>query len=135
MTKEERKELYRAAENARENAYCPYSGISVGAALITADGSIYTGVNIENSAHSPGVCAERSAIFAAIGAGERSFKAIAVAGGRRGDAPLEKFPPCGVCRQVLSEFCDGNFKVIFGEDACEDLSQLLPYSFGKEYTK
>ena len=135
MTIKEQKELYRLADEARKNAYCPYSEISVGAALLTVDGKIYTGVNVENAAHSPGVCAERSAIFAAIGAGEKKFKAIAVAGGRRGEAPLEKFPPCGVCRQVLLEFCDGDFEVIFGTDACENLSQLLPYSFDKEYTK
>ena len=128
-------ELYRLAEEAREKAYCPYSKISVGAALLCESGKIYFGANIENSAYSPSVCAERAAIFSAINAGERKFKAIAVAGGPVGEESKSAFPPCGVCRQVMSEFCGSDFKIIFGSDSEVSFSELLPYGFNEEYLK
>ena len=127
------KELCAAAIKAMENAYVPYSGYRVGAALLTKDGKLYTGCNIENAAYSPTVCAERTAIFKAVSEGEREFAAIAVAGGK--DGKIEgAFPPCGVCRQVMSEFCSSDFTVLMvtGTDTFERhaLSELLPFSFG-----
>ncbi|MGI5898779.1 MAG: cytidine deaminase [Christensenellales bacterium] len=126
--------LMKAALNARENSYAPYSGFAVGAALLCKDGSILTGCNIENAAFSPTVCAERVALFAAVSSGKREFAAIAVAG-----APIEKTPeeacaPCGVCRQVLSEFCSQeSFDVVLGHSAesftVYKLGELLPLAF------
>lgn len=128
-------ELLSLAKAARADAYCPYSGISVGAALLTEDGKIYLGANIENAAFTPTVCAERVAFFKAYSAGERSFSAIAVAGGKAcADADTE-FPPCGVCRQVMAEFCDADFRIIMPSDegaTVRTLSELLPYGFGKD---
>ena len=129
------KDLYDIAESARAYSYCPYSGISVGAALHTEDGRVYLGSNIENSAYSPGVCAERVAIFKAVSEGKRRFKAIAVAGGRVGEPSERAFPPCGVCRQVMEEFCDGDFEIILKDgDSTRSykLSELLPLAFGTE---
>ena len=130
-----KKELYNMACTARERSYSPYSKISVGAALITKSGKIYTGANIENSAYSPSVCAERVAFFSAINAGEREFEAIAVAGGTSGEAPKELFPPCGVCRQVMAEFCSPNFRIILSKEREISFSELLPYSFNEDYLK
>ena len=127
------KELYLRATAAREASYCPYSGISVGAALLCASGKVYTGANIENSAFSPTVCAERVAFFTAIHDGERDFVAIAVAGGERGKAPKPSFPPCGVCRQVMSEFCTKDFKIIFSDGEAVTLKELLPHGFDKDF--
>ena len=129
------KELYDLAASARCSSYSPYSKISVGAALITKSGKIYTGANIENAAYSPSVCAERVALFSAIAAGEREFEAIAVAGGESGKAPKDEFPPCGVCRQVMAEFCSRDFKIILSEDKEISFFELLPYSFNGEYLK
>ncbi len=129
------KELYSLACEAREKSYCPYSSISVGAALLARSGKIYTGTNIENSAFSPSVCAERVAFFSAINAGEREFEAIAIAGGANCKAPNESFPPCGVCRQVMAEFCSGDFKVILSENQVFSFSELLPSGFNKDYIK
>lgn len=125
-------ELCTTAINAMINAYAPYSGYKVGAALLTADGTVYTGCNIENAAYSPSVCAERVAFFNAISHGERNFTAIAVAGGN--DGQIEgAFPPCGVCRQVMAEFCPPEFKVLVvtGTDSFKKytLSELLPEAF------
>lgn len=128
-------ELYRLASDARMASYCPYSKISVGAALLCESGKIYTGANIENSAFSPSVCAERVAFFSALNAGERKFVAIAVAGGRVGESPKKIFSPCGVCRQVMAEFCGSDFKIIFGENTEISFSNLLPYSFDGDYLK
>lgn len=128
----DKKELMRLAREARRASYCPYSGVAVGAALITTEGHVYSGANIENAAFSPSVCAERVALFKAIEAGERSFSAIAVAGGRREMEDTDGFAPCGVCRQVMAEFCDGDFKVLLkdGEKVCEhSLDDLLPLGF------
>lgn len=126
------KKLIRAAMDSKEFAYVPYSNFRVGAAILTADGRIYTGCNIENAAFSPTICAERTAVAKAVSEGCRKFTAIAVTGDK-GDY----LSPCGVCRQVLAEFCDlKNFTVILAnneEDYREmKLEELLPGSFGKE---
>lgn len=124
-------ELMKQAIEARKNAYNPYSGFAVGAALLCSDGSIYTGCNIENVSYSATNCAERTAFFRAVSEGKREFRAIAIAGGAEN---LEICYPCGVCRQVMAEFCGGKgFEVICGvsEDSYEvyQLEELLPKSF------
>ena len=128
-------ELYEIANKARSRAYAPYSRVTVGAALLCASGKIYTGVNIENAAHAPGICAERCAIFEAVANGERDFIKIAVAGGKVGDKPREVFAPCGVCRQVMAEFCGSDFKVIFGNGLERSFAELLPFTFDKDSIK
>ena len=126
--------LIREALKAREMSYSPYSGYCVGAALLTANGQIYTGCNIENAAFSPTNCAERTAFFKAVSEGQRDFCAIAIVGSKKG--PVEHFAwPCGVCRQVMAEFCDPDrFAVItaVSEEKFERrlLKELLPASFG-----
>ena len=124
--------LIKQAVEAMGNAYAPYSGYKVGAALLCADGTVYTGCNIENAAFSPTVCAERTAIFKAVSEGKREFTAIAVCGGKNG-VITGFFPPCGVCRQVLAEFCRADFPVYLigpeGQYRIRTLSQLLPDSF------
>ena len=106
-------ELMERAAEARRMAYAPYSGFAVGAALLTADGRVFTGCNIENAAYTPTNCAERTAFFKAVYDGHRDFKAIAICGGK--DGVIEgQFPPCGVCRQVMSEFCTGDFRILLG---------------------
>lgn len=126
--------LAREALRARENAYCPYSGFAVGAALLCADGSVWRGCNIENAAFTPGCCAERTAIFKAVSEGHRDFIALAVAGGKKEAEKLEPCPPCGVCRQVMREFCSGKFQVILAVSETDykvcTLEELLPKSFG-----
>lgn len=133
LTAGKRRQLAQKALEAMKYSYSPYSGCTVGAALLGANGRIYTGCNIENAAFSPTNCAERTAVFKAVSEGVRSFTAIAVAGGKNGVAEGE-FPPCGVCRQVLMEFCDPQeFKVLLvSENGCREvtLAQLLPYGFG-----
>ena len=127
------KELLLKAVEARSFAYAPYSDHKVGAALIGKNGKVYTGCNVENAAYTPTNCAERTAIFKAVSEGEREFAAIAVVGGI-GDSLSELCAPCGVCRQVLAEFCDGDFKVVMGTPdriVVSSLSELLPHSFGK----
>ncbi len=124
--------LIKAAMQARLKSYAPYSGFNVGAAVLTADGRIFTGCNIENAAFSPTVCAERVAVFSAVAAGCREFSAIAVAGGKTGEE-LDFAYPCGVCRQVLNEFCNKNFKIIVVKSETEykehTLAELLPHGF------
>lgn len=126
-------ELVNLAKEARSHAYVPYSGFSVGAALLCKDGKIYQGCNIENAAFGPTVCAERTAFFKAVYDGERDFEAIAVVGGRAGEEITGLFPPCGVCRQVMREFCDLDFKLFLGREngAFETmtLGEMLPMSF------
>ncbi len=125
------KALLEKAEAARLLAYAPYSHFTVGAALLTADGSIYTGCNIENASYSATVCAERTALFSAIANGKREFAALAISGAPKGSAG-DVCLPCGVCRQVLSEFCPADFPVIVGtSDAFTvyTLGQLLPSGF------
>jgi len=126
-------ELVTCALDAQKNAYAPYSGFCVGAALLTKQGKIYLGCNIENKGFSPTVCAERVAIFKAVSEGETDFEAIAVVGKYK-DGTYKRFcTPCGVCRQVLSEFCAPDFKIICGDGAlgCKayTLGQLLPLAF------
>lgn len=123
-------ELFALAVRARERAYAPYSGYAVGAALLTKDGKVYEGVNIENASFGATNCAERTAIFSAVANGEREFEAIAVAGGRKGEQP-SNCTPCGICRQVLAEFCPPDFKVIL-LDGAHRLDELLPMSFTEE---
>ena len=132
-------ELIRLAEVARGTAYAPYSGYRVGAVLLAASGVVYTGCNIENAAYSPTNCAERTAFFKAISEGEREFVAIAIAGGRDKEVN-EPCPPCGVCRQVMAEFCaPENFLIYIsrghGQFDSYTLGQLLPESFGKNKLK
>lgn len=126
------KELCKAAIDAMKNAYVPYSGYRVGAALMTEDGKLFTGCNIENAAYTPTVCAERTAFFNAISSGERDFAAIAVAGGKDGIIS-GAFPPCGVCRQVMAEVCSPDFTVLVvtGEESHKkySLNELLPEAF------
>ena len=127
-------ELMKLAKDARELSYSPYSGVTVGAALLTASGKVYVGANIENAAFSPTICAERVAIFKAVSEGERDFAKIAIAGGRQGKKSAEKFAPCGVCRQVMREFCDTDFEIILehGDGVISyTLGELLPESFEK----
>ncbi|MBR3146618.1 MAG: cytidine deaminase [Eubacterium sp.] len=123
------KVLFRKALRVSENAYSPYSGIAVGAALMTVHGKIFTGVNVENSSYGAGICAERTACVKAVSEGETEFKAIAVA------SPEGKMSPCGICRQFLYEFSP-DMDVITGEDAdhleCVRLSGLLPDGFRLE---
>ena len=129
------KELVKLANVARERSYCPYSNYSVGAALLTKDGKVYTGANIENASYTPTVCAERVALFTAVHAGERDFEAIAIVGGPLGKPAVTPATPCGVCRQVLSEFADSSLRVLVGtaeEIISFTLGELLPHSFGKE---
>ncbi|MBR4017539.1 MAG: cytidine deaminase [Oscillospiraceae bacterium] len=128
-------QLIDLAKEAMTHAYVPYSGYKVGAALLCADGTVYQGCNIENAAYGPTNCAERTAIFKAVYDGHRDFAAIAVCGGKDG-VITGAFPPCGVCRQVMREFCRDDFWVyIVGpEDTYETLTlaQLLPHSFQAE---
>lgn len=129
MTKQE---LMALAIEAMDHAYVPYSGYRVGAALLTKDGRVYQGCNIENASYTPTVCAERSAFFKAVYDGVRDFSEIAVVGGKDG-VITGFFPPCGVCRQVMREFCEDDFLIHMGgadgEIKSVPLSELLPYSF------
>ncbi len=127
------KELLHEAVEARKKTYSPFSGFGVGAALLTKDGMVYTGCNIENSAFTPTCCAERTAFFKAVSEGKREFIRIAVAGGYMGK-PLERIVPCGVCLQVMMEFCDPQkFELVLAlseEDyEVRRLAELLPYGF------
>lgn len=131
-----REALCAAAIEAMGKAYAPYSGYKVGAALLTTDGKVYTGCNIENASYTPTVCAERTAIFKAVSEGERDFAMLAVCGGKDGQI-TGAFPPCGVCRQVMAEFCpkDMPILIVSGEDAytAVSLGELLPYAFDTTY--
>lgn len=125
--------LMRLATEARKNAYAPYSDFRVGAALLTTDGRVYTGCNIENAAYTPTNCAERTAFFKAVSEGVRDFEAIAIVGGK-GDAVSALCAPCGVCRQVMAEFCASDFRVILGNaehHRVYTLAELFPLSFSK----
>ena len=124
--------LIDLAKEAMMHAYAPYSGFYVGAALLCADGTVYQGCNIENAAYGPTNCAERTAFFKAVYDGHREFTAIAVVGGKEG--VIEgAFPPCGVCRQVMAEFCGADFPVYLaganGVWEKKTLAELLPLSF------
>ena len=123
--------LVELAIQAMEKAYAPYSGFKVGAALLCADGTVYQGCNIENASYSPTNCAERTAFFKAIYDGHRDFTAIAVCGGKDGEI-TGYFPPCGVCRQVMREFCRDDFVIYMvgpsGQNEKVTLAELLPHS-------
>ncbi len=124
-------ELMDMAQEAMTRAYAPYSGFRVGAALLCADGTVYTGCNIENASYTPTVCAERTAVFKAVSEGKGDFTAIAVCGGKDGTIS-GLCPPCGVCRQVLREFCRDDFVVYLTDGEAiktYTLAQLLPLSF------
>lgn len=129
------KRLIELALSAREKSYCPYSGFAVGAALLCQDGTIYTGCNIESSAHTPTICAERTALFKAVSEGKRDFICMAVAGGHQSADVLPITTPCGVCRQVMMEFCNPQTFLVFCASSPDNykaytLAQLLPKSFG-----
>lgn len=128
------KELIAEAKKARERAYCPYSHHSVGAALLTKKGKIYHGCNVENSAYGPTNCAERTAFFTAVCDGEREFSKIAIVGGMDDTDGSKPCAPCGVCRQVMAEFCDPKeFRIILAngdEEPLEfTLEEMLPMGF------
>ena len=131
--------LCKKAIEARESAYAPYSNYAVGAALFTKSGKVYTGCNVENSAFSPTCCAERTAFFKAISEGEREFVKIAIAGGKIGDKLNESISPCGVCRQVMSEFCGKDFQILLVINGIEykevTLGELLPHAFSEDNIK
>ena len=125
-------ELIREAYEAKKAAYTPYSGFAVGAALLTKSGKVYRGCNIENAAYSPTNCAERTAFFKAISEGDKDFAAIAIVG-NDADTPIGEgdfCPPCGVCRQVMTEFCQRDFEIILARDYDDykvyTLAELMP---------
>ena len=133
MTGEEIKNLINAASAARMNAYAPYSGFYVGCAVMTSDGVIYTGANVENSSYPVGICAERSAFAAAVSAGEHNFAGAAIVGGKGSSLSEHYCFPCGMCRQFIAEFCKEDFPLILARSE-EDyqihtLSELLPNTF------
>ena len=126
------KKLVNEAFNMLNFSYAPYSHFHVGAALLTADGHIFTGCNVENAAYGPSNCAERTAVFKAVSEGYKDFSAIAIVGGQNGKV-TEFCSPCGVCRQVLAEFCNKDFEIILADRPDNwkifTLGQLLPESF------
>lgn len=128
-------DLVKIAFEAMEKAYSPYSHCKVGAALLTSEGKVYTGCNVENASYGATNCAERTAFFKAISEGEREFSKIAIVGGVEG-VVTNMFMPCGVCRQVMDEFCDRDFEVLVAKDRENfeifTLSQLLPLSFDEK---
>lgn len=133
---EERAHLVKKAIEAMQASYSPYSGFKVGAALETQAGKIYLGCNIENASYTPTNCAERTAYFKAVFEGERIFKRIAIVGGKNG-VLTDYTPPCGVCRQVMREFCSPtNFEVILAKSEQDykvyTLAEIFPESFGPE---
>ena len=133
----DKKSLIEQAIAMTERSYAPYSHFHVGAALLGKDGKVYTGCNVENAAYGPSNCAERTAVFKAVSEGVREFEAIAIVGGPEaadGTVTIQDFcPPCGVCRQVLSEFCTRDFKIVLangnGDQKVFTLGELLPESF------
>ena len=124
--------LIELAKEAMKRAYAPYSAFQVGAALLCGDGTVYQGCNIENAAYGPSNCAERTAVFKAVYDGKRDFTAMAICGGKDGII-TDACPPCGVCRQVLREFCQDDFiiYIVGAEGSYESctLGELLPHSF------
>lgn len=137
LTQEKTQRLITLAMEARKKAYTPYSHYQVGAALLTQDGQTITGCNIENAAYGPSNCAERTAFFKAVSEGIRGFRAIAVVGSPEGEVLTQYAYPCGVCRQVMMEFCrPETFQVIVAKSLEEykvmTLRELLPEGFGPE---
>lgn len=132
--------LLEEAKKARLKAYTPYSNFKVGAALLTKSGKVYLGCNIENATYTPTNCAERTAFFKAVSEGEREFEKIAIAGAKDGEDANEMCAPCGVCRQVMMEFCNPKeFQIILadGENTCRvmTLEELLPCGFSSANLK
>lgn len=135
MTEDQIKELIKIAVAARKNSYSPYSHYQVGAALLATDGQVFPGCNIENAAYTPTNCAERTAFFKAVSVGVRDFTAIAIVGSPEGDEITQSAYPCGVCRQVMMEFCNPEvFQVIVARSLEEyeirTLKDFLPEGFG-----
>ncbi|MDE6701035.1 MAG: cytidine deaminase [Acetatifactor sp.] len=134
MTENETEKLITAALQAREAAYAPYSHYTVGAALLTKSGEMYCGGNIENASYGATNCAERTAFFKAVSQGEQKFKAIAIAGGMEGQEPVDYAYPCGICRQVMQEFGEADFRILIVKGKADyreyTLEQLLPCGFG-----
>lgn len=131
------KELLKASLEARKLSYCPYSHYAVGAALLLKNGEIVKGANIENASYGATNCAERTAFFKAVSEGKKEFSAIAIAGGKEGENPIDYAYPCGICRQVMREFCDEDtfeVYVVLSENEYERylLKELLPKSFGPD---
>ncbi len=123
--------LLELAKEAMVRAYAPYSNCMVGAAILTKEDKVFLGCNVENAAYGSSMCAERVAIYKAVSEGYKDFKAIAVVGVKNGDVG-EPFYPCGACRQVMSEFCDGDFKIVVEEGfdvKSYTLDELMPYTF------
>ena len=128
-------ELLEEAKKARKMAYVPYSHFQVGAALLTKSGKLYHGCNIENASYTPTNCAERTAFFKAVSEGEKEFEKIAIVGADENIAPDKMCPPCGVCRQVMMEFCKPDeFRIVLSDEkeGCKSylLSEMLPKGFG-----
>lgn len=132
----DKKELVKEALAAREFAYTPYSKFNVGAALFCKNGRVFRGCNIESASYTPTNCAERTAFFKAVSEGEREFSAIAIVGGPAGAPPADFCYPCGVCRQVMAEFCDRDFKVYIAKSESEireySLDEIIPFAFTQE---
>lgn len=132
----DKKELVKEALAAREFAYTPYSKFNVGAALLCKNGRVFRGCNIESASYTPTNCAERTAFFKAVSEGEREFSAIAIVGGPAGAPPADFCYPCGVCRQVMAEFCDRDFKVYIAKSESEireySLDEIIPFAFTQE---
>ena len=132
----DKKELVKEALAAREFAYTPYSKFNVGAALLCKNGRVFRGCNIESASYTPTNCAERTAFFKAVSEGEREFSAIAIVGGPAGAPPVDFCYPCGVCRQVMAEFCSRDFKVYIAKSESEireySLDEIIPFAFTQE---
>lgn len=139
MDRNKAEELIRFALEARKNAYVPYSGYTVGAALLTEEEEIYTGCNIESASYGATNCAERTAIFKAVSDGRTSFRAIAVVGSMKGKTPEDYAYPCGICRQVMKEFATHDFVILVAKSTSDYreflLDELLPYGFGGDSIK
>lgn len=131
--------LIKSALEAKEKAYSPYSHYQVGAALLTEGGQVFEGCNIENASYGATNCAERTAFFKAVSQGERDFRAIAIVGGLQGEEIKDYASPCGICRQVMQEFCKDDFQIIVA--ICPEkykvytLAQILPFGFGGDKIK
>lgn len=132
----DKKELVKEALAAREFAYTPYSKFNVGAALFCKNGRVFRGCNIESASYTPTNCAERTAFFKAVSEGVREFSAIAIVGGPAGAPPADFCYPCGVCRQVMAEFCGRDFKVYIAKSESEireySIDEIIPFAFTQE---
>ena len=133
ISKAKKEELAKIALDMRKMAYVPFSHHAVGAALLAKDGRIFTGCNVENSAYGPTICAERTAFVKAVSEGAKEFDAIAIAGGFYPGEPETYCAPCGICRQVMVEFCDKNFAVILAKAPKDykeyELEEIMPLGF------